>query len=182
MSHQEAECTPGFEARPRGHRGAPRVARVATVVRTVLVGILAASLMGCGISERLTGEAARKRARAEAAKEQSQTLRLKVMRFADQYVERMERRTTQLARKYAEQMAEQDFDVDRLVADPAQSRFTQATAAFQIAAGSNPVANAVDMIVLVSLTRRIIEFDWIQTYGLAATDLLRTFRSLEEQA
>jgi len=151
-------------------------------VRSSLVVVLSVSLIGCGIIERLTGEAARKRARAEAAKEQTETLQLKVMRFADQYVERMERRTTQLARKYAEQMAEQDFDVDRLVAELAQWRFTQATAAFQIAAGSNPVANAVDMIVLVSLTRRIIEFDWVPTYGQAATDLLRTFRSLEDQA
>jgi len=156
--------------------------RSAVVARAAIVGILSVSLIGCGIIERLTGEAARKRARAEAAKEQSETLQLKVMRFADQYVERMERRTTQLARKYAEQMAEQDFDVDRLVAELAQWRFTQATAAFQIAAGSNPVANAVDMIVLVSLTRRIIEFDWVQTYGQAAADLLRTFRSLEDQA
>jgi hypothetical protein len=75
--------------------------RIALVARAVIVGILSVSLIGCGIIERLTGEAARKRARAEAAKEQSQTLQLKVMRFADQYVERMERRTTQLARKYA---------------------------------------------------------------------------------
>jgi hypothetical protein len=182
MSHLTGESRQRVEAKGRAERAARRPAACATAARAVLVGILSLSLIGCGIIERLTGEAARKRARAEAAKEQSQTLQLKVMRFADQYVERMERRTTQLARKYAEQMAEHDFDVDRLVADLAQWRFTQATAAFQIAAGSNPVANAIDMIVLVSLTRRIIEFEWVQTYGPAAADLLRTFRSLEDQA
>jgi len=182
MSHLTGEARLRVEARGAESRPSRRPARIATAVRALLVGIVSVSLIGCGIIERLTGEAARKRARAEAAKEQSQTLQLKVMRFADQYVERMERRTTQLARMYAEQMAEQDFDVDRLVADLAQWRFTQATAAFQIAAGSNPVANAIDMIVLVSLTRRIIEFSWVQTYGQAATDLLRTFRSMEQQA
>ena len=182
MSHLTGECRRGAAAPPGARSAVREPTRIALVARAVIVGILSVNLIGCGIIERLTGEAARKRARAEAAKEQSQTLQLKVMRFADQYVERMERRTTQLARKYAEQMQDQDFDVDRLVADLANWRFRQATAAFQIAAGSNPIANAVDMIVLVSLTRRIIEFNWVPTYGQAATELLRTFRSLEDQA
>jgi hypothetical protein len=149
--------------------------------RLLLVAVLSVSLIGCGIIERLTGEAARKRARAEAAEERNQTLQLKVMRFADQYVERIERRSTEMVRRYSEEMAK-DFDTDALRADLARWQFIQASAAYQIAAGSNPTANAFDMVVLTSLTRRIAEHSWAPKYGPPTEGLLRTLRSLEEQA
>lgn len=149
--------------------------------RLLLVFALSVNLIGCGIIERLTGEAARKQARAEAAKEQSQTLQLKVMRFADQYVERIERRSIEMARLYSEEMA-QEFDVLALRGDLARWQFAQAIAAYQIAAGSNPIANAFDMVVLVSLTRRIAQHSWAPKYGHAVDGLLRSFGSLEQQA
>jgi predicted DNA-binding ribbon-helix-helix protein len=149
--------------------------------RLLLVFALSVNLIGCGIIERLTGEAARKQARAEAAKEQSQTLQLKVMRFADQYVERIERRSIEMARLYSEEMA-QEFDVLALRGDLARWQFAQAMAAYQIAAGSNPIANAFDMVVLVSLTRRIAQHSWAPKYGHAVDGLLRSFGSLEQQA
>jgi hypothetical protein len=155
-----------------------------TLSAAVLIGLavlVCVNLVGCGVIQRLTGEAARKQARAEEAKEQSQTLQLKVMRFADHYVERIARRADQLVADYATQLDSRE-EIDALRAKIADEQFIQATAAYQIAAGTNPVANAVDMVVLVSLSRRIVEYDWWPRYGAAAEPLLRTYRSLEEQA
>jgi predicted DNA-binding ribbon-helix-helix protein len=158
-----------------------RLEAVSRNCRFLLVVALSASLIGCGLIERLTGEAARKRVRAEAAEEQNETLQLKVMRFADQYVERIERRSTAMVRSYTEEMAK-DFDTDLLRADLARWQFVQASAAYQIAAGSNPTANAVDMVVLTTLTRMIAEYSWAPQYGPPVEVMLRTLRSLEEQA
>jgi hypothetical protein len=149
--------------------------------RLGLVVVLAASLIGCGIIQRLTGEDARKQARIEDAKERNQTLQLKVMRFADQYVERVVRRADQLVDDFGEQLRT-EHEMEDLQARIAREEFSQATAAFQIAAGTNPVANVVDMVTLVSLTRRIVEYNWVPRYGKPANALLHTYRSLEKQA
>ncbi|MDH5209751.1 MAG: hypothetical protein OEW34_14005 [Burkholderiaceae bacterium] len=146
-----------------------------------LVVVLAASLIGCGIIQRLTGEDARKQARIEEAKERNKVLQLKVMRFADQYVERVTRRADQLVADFGEQL-KTVHEIDDLQARIAREEFSQATAAFQIAAGTNPVANVVDMVTLVSMTRRIVEYNWVPQYGEAAASLLRTYKSLETQA
>jgi hypothetical protein len=137
----------------------------------VVLALLVA-LAGCGIVERVTGEAARKQARQEAIKARSQELQLEVMRFGDQYMERVVRRTEQLAAAVPGQVRLAVLDW----------QFTQATATVQIAAGTNPIMNAVDMVVMVSLNRRIVETTWIDRYGEAAQPLLRTYRSLEEEA
>jgi hypothetical protein len=154
---------------------------VALATGILVLPVLAVNLAGCGIIERLTGESARKQARAEEAKEQSQTLQLMVMRFADNYVERVTRRSDQLLQEYSAQLTDQD-EIHRLRAMIANEQFVQATAAFQIAAGTNPVANAVDMIVVVTLSRMIVEDRWAPLYGESAQPLLRTFRSLEQEA
>ena len=139
-------------------------------------------LNGCGIIERVTGEAARKNAQVEKAKEESQILQLQVMRFSDEYVENMSRRSSQLVEDYAKQAEATPVEIDRLRVQVASEQFVQATAAFQIAAGTNPVANAVDMVVLASLSRRIVEEVWLPRYGDAVKPLLRAYRSLEEDA
>jgi hypothetical protein len=141
--------------------------RTITIVLALLV-----ALAGCGIVQRVTGEAARKQARQEAAKASSRALQQKVMRFGDQYMERVVRRTEQLAAAVPGQVRLAVLDW----------QFTQATAAVQIAAGTNPITNAVDMVVMVSLNRRIVETTWIDRYGEAARPVLRTYRSLEEEA
>jgi hypothetical protein len=139
---------------------------------TVVLGLFIA-LCGCGVAQRMTGEAARKQAREEAAKEQSQALQQEVMRFADLYVERVVQRTEQLA---------QEIQAAELRLTVFNWQFTQATAAVQIAAGPNPVANAVDMVVLVSLNRRIVETSWVERYGDAASVVVRSYQSLEQEA
>jgi hypothetical protein len=95
------------------------------------------------------------------------------MRFADQYIERMSGDLAALAR----QVDDVSLEVDIL-----DWRFASATSAVQIAAGPNPVTNVIDMVVMVSLSRRIIEADWLGLYGAPANPVLVSYRSLEEDA
>jgi hypothetical protein len=134
--------------------------------------MLAVILSGCGIIQRLTGEAARRQAREQAAKEQLQTLQQKVMRYADAYSERVARRTLDFA-----------DGLEGPARPPILSwRFSQVTAAVQIAAGPNPLTNAIDMVVLVSLARRIVATSWVARYGDAAQPVLRAYQSMEADA
>lgn len=135
--------------------------------------LLPLALGGCGFVQNVTGETARKQARAEEAKQQSQALQQKVMRFADRYVETVTLHTQQLAGA----IGEAPLRVEVL-----EWRFTTATSAVQIGAGPSPVTNAVDMVVMVSLSRRIVEARWLERYGERAQPVLATYRSLEKEA
>lgn len=153
-----------------------RPALPATPARALLVAlalILPSALPGCGFVQDITGETARKQAAAEDAKQKSQALQQRVMRFADQYVETVALQTQPLATGIAE--ASKRVEV-------LEWRFTTATSAVQIAAGPSPVTNAVDMVVMVSLSRRIVEARWIGRYGEHARPVLASYRSLEKDA
>ncbi len=130
------------------------------------------ALTACGVIERITGEAARKQAREEEARAWSQTEQQKVMRFADEFVERVVRATEVLASGLDQSSKVALYDW----------QLAQATAAIQVAAGANPTTNAVDMVVLVSLNRRIVEASWIDRYGEAAAPVLQSYQSLEQDA
>lgn len=140
--------------------------------RPVVIAGLAVALSGCGIIERLTGIAARKEARQAQIKAEAQALQQQVMRFGDQYIERVTRRTAVLAAASGE----------RSQLDMYSWQYTQATAVVQIAAGPSPAANALDMVVLVSLNRRIVEDQGVERYGAAADPLLRDYHDLESEA
>ncbi|MGH8863031.1 MAG: hypothetical protein ACREVZ_00040 [Burkholderiales bacterium] len=143
-------------------------------IALLLCGVLACTaLAGCGIFERLTGQAARDEARAETARQQSEALQQKVMRFADQHIESVARQTGQLARE----LQQSDRRIEIL-----EWRSTNATAAVLIAAGPKPVTNAVDMVVMVSLSRRIVQSRWVQRYGEPAQPVLRIYQSEEQEA
>src|SRR5262249_43925721 len=61
-------------------------------------------------------------------------------------------------------------------------RVSQATAAYTIASGANPTINALDMIVLATLSRMVVE-DLLSTeYGARGQALLEAHRHLEEQS
>lgn len=103
-----------------------------------------------------------------------QEMQLKVMRFADQYSGRI-----------AEPI--ERFNVsgvtpeDRLRAQ--DWRLGQATSAYTIASGPSPVVNALDMIVLATLSRMVIEDFWMnELYGTRASTLLEVHRGLEQEA
>jgi len=62
-------------------------------------------------------------------------------------------------------------------------KLQQATAAYVNATGENPGLNAVDMVVLASLARRVVEDYWVgEKFGQAALPLLETHRKLEKDA
>ena len=142
-------------------------------LRPVLVAslLLAASvtgLSGCAMISKLTG------AEDEAEATKLQELQLKVMRFADEYAGGISEPITRF------QTETQDA-AERLVAQ--NWRLSQVTSAYTIATGPNPVTNALDMVVLATLSRMVIEDSWIQEkYGERAAPLRDAHRNLEPGA
>ena len=64
-----------------------------------------------------------------------------------------------------------------------QWKLQEATAAYVNATGENPILNAVDMLVLASLSRFVAEDYWVgEKFGAAAQPLLETHRQLETNA
>ena len=102
-----------------------------------------------------------------------QELQLKVMRFADDYTGRISDPIATL-------------DVRTTAPDVRLRvhnwRVSQATAAYTIASGANPTINALDMIVLATLSRMVVEDRLKQDYGERARALLDAHRQLEQQS
>jgi len=64
-----------------------------------------------------------------------------------------------------------------------QWKLTEATAAYINASGENPLFNAVDMVVLATLSRYVVEDYWVgEKYGEAARPLLVVHQQLESNA
>ena len=129
---------------------------------------LLAAVVGCSTVQRLTpGEESKVRAA------QLQELQLKVMRFADDYTGRI-----------SDPIAKLDLQSTppevRLRAH--NWRVSQATAAYTIASGANPTINALDMVVLATLSRIVVEDRLIEDYGERARALLDAHRHLEQQS
>src|SRR6516165_6835816 len=101
---------------------------------------LAVALSGCRTIERVDP---RKKA-AEQHTEKVRKVQLEVMRFADEYAGRTREAVTRF------QGGLEDPN-DRLVAQ--NWKVQQASAAYTIASGANPISNALDMVVLTSLSR-----------------------------
>jgi hypothetical protein len=101
------------------------------------------------------------------------TLQAQVMRFAD---------------TYATQVAEAADNLSTRVPTPEARlatlrwKLSQSTAAFIDAAGPNPVMNALDIMVLVTLSRMVVEDSFMKDYGDAALPLQVAHRRLEEDA
>jgi len=140
-------------------------------VRGCLVLCAAAAMLGgCAIMGRLSGSEAAASKRAA----QLQELQLKVMRFADEYVGGIDTpiRNFQLAT---------DNVTLRLAAQ--SWKVSQSTAAYTIASAPDPVANALDMVVLATLSRMVMEDTWVaRDYGERALPLRDAHRRLEERA
>jgi methyl-accepting chemotaxis protein len=129
---------------------------------------LLAAVVGCSTVQRLTP---REESKVRAA--QLQELQLKVMRFADDYTGRI-----------SDPIAKLDIQSTppevRLRAH--NWRVNQATAAYTIASGANPTINALDMIVLATLSRMVVEDRLLEDYGERARILLDAHRYLEQQS
>ena len=100
-------------------------------------------------------------------------LQLKVMRFADGYVDAVSRACAR---------AQSEATDSRLRYRLVDFQIKQATAAVQIAAGPNPSINAVDMVVLASLTRASVAHNLPATMGSKAQPIIEAFARLEKGA
>ena len=149
--------------------------------RLVLLLVLLTALPGCGVFERITGQAARKQAQAEEAKSRVQELQLNVMRFQDTYVEQLIWASDRMVRE-TDKPGDDETARAELQLYVMTWQLEQATAAVQIAAGPRPPANALDMIALVRLNRRLVERHWPEKFGQAATPFLDVYEQLEEAA
>jgi hypothetical protein len=139
--------------------------------RFLVCGLVSAAVLcGCQTIERVDP---RKRAAEERA-QQLQRLQLEVMRFADEYAGRSREVIVQF------QAGLQGPD-QRLMAQ--NWKVQQASAAYTIASGANPLSNALDMVVLASLSRMVIDDVWVgEDYGTRARSVQETYRSLEAEA
>ena len=129
---------------------------------------LLAAVVGCSTVQRLTP---REESKVRAA--QLQELQLKVMRFADDYTGRI-----------SDPIAKLDLQSTppevRLRAH--NWRVSQATAAYTIASGANPTINALDMVVLATLSRMVVEDRLLDDYGAKGQTLLDAHRHLEQMS
>jgi hypothetical protein len=103
-----------------------------------------------------------------------QQLQLEVMRFADEYAARVSEPVQRLqatAHSPEERLAGHNW------------RLSQSTSAYVIASGPNPTVNALDMVVLATLSRMVAEDHFVaELYGERARPLQDVHRRLEPQA
>lgn len=100
-------------------------------------------------------------------------LQVQVMRFADSYVACIAQAADDFGAKVGTPKA-------RLAA--LKWKLGQATSAYTDATGPNPVVNALDMLVLVSVSRMVVEDYGVETFGDAILPLLETHRQQETNA
>jgi len=140
-------------------------------LRWVLAGGFAVlALCGCSTIKNMfhANSAATQRAHQLAI------LQIQVMRFADVYV-------GAIIDPLQHFQASTNNAQDRLMAQNWQ--VTQATAAYTIATGPTAVVNALDMIVLATLSRMVIDDEWVtERYGERAAPLRVVYSRLEAQA
>jgi hypothetical protein len=139
-------------------------------LRWGVIAAVAFALCGCSMFNRMFhhDKAATQRA------QELQLLQLRIMRFADGYV-------GGISEPLQRFQASTDNAEDRLAAQ--NWKLTQSTAAYTIASGPSPVVNALDMVVLATLSRMVIDDAWIsERFGERATPLRDAQRRLEEEA
>ena len=141
-------------------------------LRALLVPVLLACALagfGCTSMQRWLS-----RDESERRAARLQEVQLKVMRYADDYSGRIRDPLEALNRQAAspeERLAAHDW------------RIMQSTAAYTIASGPNPMVNALDMIVLATLSRMVVEdYEVSGLSGPRAAPLVEVHRSLEQQA
>jgi hypothetical protein len=115
--------------------------------------------------------------RQDAAKQQAEQLeilQIRVMRYADDYVGGIS--------EPLEHFQEATGDASERLA--AQNwKLTQSTAAYTIASGPNAVINSLDMLVLATLSRMVVEDTWVSArFGERAAPLVEAHRRLERRA
>ena len=136
----------------------------------LLAFVLIVQLAGCTLIDQYSPS--KREARKQA--QQLQSLQLTVMRFADEFVGRT-------GQAIASAQSDSESPEDRLLTQ--NWRVQQATAAYTIASGPNPLGNAVDMVSLVALNRMMLEETWVtDRFGARIKPVQETYQRLETDA
>jgi hypothetical protein len=131
------------------------------------VGIAALTLFGCSTLR----HAFHVDDKASKRTEHLEVLQLRVQRFADEYVGSI----VQPIRSF---QAATDSAAERLTAQ--NWLLSQATAAYTVASGPSPVVNTVDLVVLATLSRMVIDDAWSgERFGERAAPLRDAYHRLE---
>ncbi|MEN9676347.1 MAG: hypothetical protein RIS76_2243 [Verrucomicrobiota bacterium] len=148
----------------------------------VLAGVLAVGVVvaGCGLLRQETVQTKSmlqslvRSSNMAAGTNALEILQSEVMRTADLYVGAVAQATDEFRVQVPTPSA-------RLAAQ--QWKLIQATAAYVNATGENPVLDAVDMAVLATLSRFVVEDLWVKgEFGESARPLLETHQRLEQEA
>ena len=102
-----------------------------------------------------------------------QVLRAQVMRFADTYAVTVAQACDDVTTKATN---------TTLRLSVLRWKLGQATSAYTDATGQNPAVNALDMLVLSTMARMVVEDYGVETYGAAIQPLLAAQRNLETNA
>jgi len=137
-------------------------------MKAVLISIaLGLLLAGCTTIQQIMPGQREAAHRAEDLRD----LNLRVMRFADEYAGRLKEvlgRFQATARRPEERLAAENW------------KLQQAGAAYTIASGPNPVSNSLDMVVLATLSRLVLDDLWVtELYGDRARPVQEAHRKLE---
>ncbi len=140
------------------------------IVCLVFVGLIAGILSSCSTIQKMLP--AQRQAKRYA--EQLQELQLNVMRFADEY----KTRVSEAAGRF---QASAQKPEDRLSAQ--NWKLQQSEAVYLIASGPNPLTNALDVVVLATLSSMVLDDTALnETYGDRTAFLKETHQQLEQQA
>src|SRR5271154_6907390 len=145
-------------------------ARRGQSLRWALTGCLAAvALCGCSTVKHMLHIDQGDSQRAQ----QILVMQIRVMRFADKYV-------GPIIEPLQRFKAATNNPEDRLMAQNWQ--VSQVTSAYTAATGPSPVVNALDMIVLATLSRMVVEDEWVtEHFGERATPLRDAYRRIEAE-
>ena len=137
---------------------------------TSLIVLACCLLASCTMIQRMSPSHREAQERADKV----QVLQLSVMRYADDYRGRI----VEVMNRF---QAEARTPEERLNAQT--WKLQQAESAYLIASGPNPITNALDMVVLASLSRMVLDDLWIsELYGERARPVQEAHRTLEAQA
>ncbi len=156
---------------PTRHDERPRATRLNAVLATMACA--AGLLGGCAVLSDIKGTITGETARIEQRKQQELRLQRKVMRYADGYADSIAHITTTVERSARD---------PEVILTMTRFRVVQATSAVHIGAGPSARINALDMVVLATLTRATLG-PYVQAHqGSGAASALATLSWLESEA
>lgn len=145
----------------------PALLRLLALSLSVSLGL---GLAGCSAIQQMMPSHREQAAKARAVTD----MQLKVMRLADEYAGGVKESVGRLQKgglSADERLAVQSWKLE------------QSESAYTLASGPNAVANAIDMVVLATLSRMVLEDLWIaETHGERARPVYETHVHLERRA